>query len=564
MSVRLYDLGVESTEHQREKVKMFAWPIAAWKCYIPNSLSPDVNILEKMVLMLVSRGLAETKGDIRAILCDQIGMNSELIKNVIDTCTEKYMDKRYSKLVLNENAKKTLASVEGGISLKADPSESMKSVYLFEDLISRRVIPCFNIAELPTDYLLADEGDYVCIGSQSLGEYSIQQPKTAIINDAIRKWARVKRNLQSGDSEETVRVNVEDSEIVLRSEETELDDEVEVDIPEEKITIEASAAYGAKSVDFTLQKDEIARIAIYDDRPTKIFVKGYFAFDPDYPDEAEIISPFGPAYDEWFRKIIRHHLSEDENFRAELQLFRDDTIEQLKGKVAFKNDLEIALFDEFPLICNDKARFGLLKKSIEDLSKSLIKLLHGENEAKHFAGDLRIALDVLFKCAVKSNPCLLEADNILALGSQYPKPMSADDREKTFKWRKSRYEILLSQLASKINLDRETLRKYKSTSIFKNLENDFNFKSDLDRTANTKDLIAMILVYVTANPSGKMWNFVNDFCNYLGIAYDMTLLGNGALHSGNANVSETQANTYYAQFEMIVRIVYARLMEGQE
>lgn len=120
MSVRLYDLGVECVEHQREKIKMFAWPIAAWKCYIPNSLSPDINILEKMVLMLVSRCLAETKGDIRAILCDQIGMNSELVKNVIDTCIEKYMDKRHSKLVLNENAKKLLASVNDGISLKAD------------------------------------------------------------------------------------------------------------------------------------------------------------------------------------------------------------------------------------------------------------------------------------------------------------------------------------------------------------------------------------------------------------------------------------------------------------
>lgn len=114
MSVRLYDLGVECVEHQREKIKMFAWPIAAWKCYIPNSLSPDINILEKMVLMLVSRCLAETKGDIRAILCDQIGMNSELVKNVIDTCIEKYMDKRHSKLVLNENAKKLLASVNDG------------------------------------------------------------------------------------------------------------------------------------------------------------------------------------------------------------------------------------------------------------------------------------------------------------------------------------------------------------------------------------------------------------------------------------------------------------------
>jgi len=40
-------------------------------------------------------------------------------------------------------------------------------------------------------------------------------------------------------------------------------------------------------------------------------------------------------------------------------------------------------------------------------------------------------------------------------------------------------------------------------------------------------------------------------------------LGNSALHSGNANISTTQANTYYAQFETIVRIVYAGLMEEQ-
>lgn len=561
MSVKLYDLGVEDVEHQREKVKMFAWPIAAWKCYIPESLSPDVNILEKMVLMLVSRRLAETKGDIRVILCDQLGMNSELVKNVINTCIEKYMDKRHSKLALNENAKKILKSVEQGISLKADPSESMKSVYLFEDLISRRVLPCFNIVELPTEYSQAEDGDYICIGSEALGEYSIRQPKTAIINDAIRKWARVRHDIQFGESKGTARFNVEETEIVPNGEDLWHDDEIESDISEEGNS-KIIKVDGSKSRDYPLQ-NEIARIAIYDDRPTKIFAKGYFAFDPDYPDEAEIMSPFGPIYDEWFRKIIRHHLSEDETFKMELQLFRDDTIEKLKNKVAFKNDLEIALFDDFPLICNDKDRFGLLKKSIEDLSKSFNKLLHGENEAKHFAGDLRTALDVLFKCAVKSNPCLFEADNILALDSQCPKPVSADDRKSTFSWRKSRYETLLSQLASRINLDRETLQKYKRIGIFKNLEKDFNSKPDIDRTANTKDLIAMILIYGAANPSGTVGDFVKEFCNYLGIAYDMTLLGNGAIHSGNAEISEKQANTYYAQFEMIVRIVYEGLLEDK-
>lgn len=561
MSVRLYDLGVENTEHQREKVKMFAWPVAAWKCYIPNSLSPDVNILEKMVLMLVSRGLAETKGDIRAILCDQIGMNSELVKNVIDTCTEKYMDKRHSKLVLNENAKKTLASVEGGISLKADPSESMKSVYLFEDLISRRVIPCFNIAELPTEYLLADDGDYVCIGLNALGDYSTQQPKTAIINDAIRKWARVRRELQSGESEETVRVNVEEPEILSNIEVLESDDEFEVDIPEDEITIETTKADGTKSVDFTLQRDEIARIAIYDDRPTKIFVKGYFAFDPDYPDEAEILSPFGPAYDEWFRKIIRHHLSEDENFRTELQLFRDDTIEQLKGKIAFKNDLEIALFDEFPLICNDHSRFGSLKKAIEDLAKSHSKMIHGENEEKHFAGDLRTATEVLFKCAVKENPVLLQADSILGKGCPYPNPTNGREVKDNQRWRKSRYDILLARLASQIGMDHDILYKFKSPKIFDNLENDFRNKTNLDRSGNTKDLLAMIMVYSAENSKSKYWQFIKDFNNYLGITYSLTGLGNGALHSASVSITLQQAEQYYAQYEMIVRSVYSCFLE---
>lgn len=561
MSVRLYDLGVESTEHQREKVKMFAWPIAAWKCYIPNSLSPDVNILEKMVLMLVARGLAETKGDIRAILCDQIGMNPELVKNIIDTCIEKYMDKRHVKLALNENAKKTLASIEGGISLKADPSESMKAVYLFEDLISRTVLPCFNIAELPTEYLMADDGEYIRIGTDALGEYSTQQPKTAMINDAIRKWARVKRQLQSGESEETARVNIEEPETLATSDEYDSDDEPDIEVPKDGIIIETSTADGTLSIDYTLKNDEIARIAIYDDRPTKLLVKGYFVFDPDYPDEAEILSPFGPAYNEWFRKIIRHHLSEDENFRAELQLFKDDTIEQLKGKIAFKNDLEIALFDEYPLICNDQVRFGSLKKAIEDLAKSHAKILHGENEAKHFAGDIRTAVEILFKSAVKENPILLDADAILGKGSPYPNPTNGREANENQRWRKSRYDLLLSRLASQIGMDHDILYKFKSPKIFGNLENDFRNRTNVERSGNTKDLLAMIMVYSAENASSKYCRFIREFCNYLSVTYDMTGLGNGAVHSANVNLTSQQAEQYYAQFEMIVRSVYSWFLE---
>lgn len=559
MSVRLYDLGVENTEHKREKVKAVAWPIAAWRCFIPDSLVPEINIIEKMVLMMVSRGIVETKGDINSILRDQLGMNSELTKNVIASCIEKYMDKRHTKLVLNSDTQKKLEFLEDGDPFKSAQSDSMKAVYMFQDLISQTVIPCFNIVELPKDYTQAEDGEFIYIGDSSLSGYPSNQPRTAIINNAIRQWGKISRYIQEGDSNEIARLNVSDE--IVESDILDKEDS-EIEVIEQFPIYESNAEIKTMRTDDSIKRKEVAQIAIYDDSPEKLWAKGYFVFDSDYPEEVEIISPFGPTYDMWFKKVVVRRLMVDEEFKLKLQLFKEDTFEHLKGKVAIKNSLNIELFNKYPLICNDTKKYGLLKNSIEDFSKSFLKLKEGENEGKHFAGDLRTALDVLLKCAVRANSYLREVDEILGKGSSYPKPSNHNERKNTKDHRYNNYMTRLLKASKQFNIDRETCRKYSGFKIFCNLDNDFDERlSSIEQSANTKDLLAMMLIYASDYPNSKIGLFINDFVTYLSVAYDMANLGSSAVHSGESNVTIQKATEYYNQFGMIVEIVYSHLME---
>lgn len=91
MSKQLYNFGVNKEVARPEERKILAWPVAVWSCLIPDEISPKINILEKLILKMVSM----KEPNIKYVLCDKVGFSRDLIDAAIESCCVKgYLDKR--------------------------------------------------------------------------------------------------------------------------------------------------------------------------------------------------------------------------------------------------------------------------------------------------------------------------------------------------------------------------------------------------------------------------------------------------------------------------------------
>ena len=125
--MKLYNFGADVKGRQPDTYKPLAWPINVWACYIPDNVNPKLNILEKLILSLIGKGIARTDREIKDILVKQIGMNDDLISNVLADCKKEYFDSRHkNELVLNTNAKALLEAIEGEISPEMQMSDLTK------------------------------------------------------------------------------------------------------------------------------------------------------------------------------------------------------------------------------------------------------------------------------------------------------------------------------------------------------------------------------------------------------------------------------------------------------
>ena len=527
VTMKLFDLGVEQDGRKPESLKALAWPVNAWACYVPENFDPPLNIFEKLILSLIDKGIAKTKSELKYILSNQIGLNKELVSNIVDECCEKHTDHRFKKeLKLDVEAKNNLKTMQEGISLEMQMSEKMKKVYLFQDLITNTVIPCFNIDKLPADYEAKEIDDNNCV---AINHNKITtQPKTASINNALYYWTKIQKNKRNDEGSTE---SLSDMEKAPMPENDDFEDGIfEV---EEPITHEA-------------KKDKIKNlkcITIYDDEPTPLVVKGYLGFNPNNPTCVDVISPFGSDFDNWFMKIVNRVRTIDNDFNEELQLFLMDKTEVFKEHIAFDNDLDIQLFDDFPVICNDE-KYASLKKSIRDLSKVFARILKGEeDEYSNFAKNLRTAIEVIFREAIKANPDIYR--------------MKYDYNDPTSGFRKFKAEI--TQIVDAQGLDDEIRRKFHNQDIWKNAINTYGGTNN----GNPKDNAALILLYANKHPNSAVMEFVKSYQHIFVDLFDLVRVGNGEAH-GNYKQEYTPAKIeqYYAQYENIVRAIYSHLIKG--
>ena len=523
--MNLFDFGVESFGQKPEAIKALAWPVNAWACFVPENLNPPLNIFEKLILSLIDKKIVSTRSDLKYILTKEIGLNANLVENIVDECCDKHTDKRKKEdLRIKEESMKNLKVMENGISLDMEPSDKMKKIYLFEDLITNTVVPCFNIDKLPDELEAHPIDDDKCITLKYDKKFS--QPKTSSISNALYYWSKIQKGKKTFENSNENRI---DLDLQINADSDDLEEGM---------------------LDFEVANDEnkanslnLKWLTIFDDEPTQLLVKGYVSFNPSNPTSVEVISPFGNDYNNWFMKIINRYRNTNEDFNVELGLFVEEKTEVFKDKVAFDNDLDIQLFEDFPIICNDN-KFSALKKSIRDLAKVYARIQQGEDdEYSNFAKNLRTALDVIFREAISANPEVFEirreySDSILGYRT---------------------YTAAISQFVSANRLNDDIRRRYSSENIWKNMTHP---RGTIDR-GNPKDNAALLLLYANRHPNSNVHSFVLEYRNIFTELFDLVQFGNGETH-GNYMQKYTLENIeqYYAQYENFVRAIYSHLIEG--
>lgn len=519
--MKLYDFGADFKGRKPEALKAIAWPVNAWTCYIPNNVNPELNILEKLILSLVSKRIATTKESIKEILVKQLKLNDDLVENVLEECTEKHFNKNFKELRLKFDSEKNLAAFEGEITPGMEMSDTMKKVYLLQDAVTNMVVPCFNFEQLPSenDYEYIDDKNCV-----TLQPVFFAQPRTAAINNALRLWGKIFKSMNSG---ETVSENSFDMETAS------------VDDEDDAFGLDETPVKTLADKESTPKK--IEAITVFDDEPKTYYAKGYLAFNPSNPSEIEVISPFDSYFDNWFMKLVNRLRVADKAFSEELEMFLMEKTEQFKDTVAFGNDLDIQLFDDFPVICNDK-KYAILRKAIKELSKDVDRIRKGEDESINFVKNMRTAIEVIFRTVIDENPDIAQLKKTYQGLNFY------------------QYKFDLRQLVETNRLDSDIKQCYIREGIYKNVINPYQ--------GNTKDNAALILLYANKHPKSAAMRFVEDYDHLFVEVLDLINLGNDASHGGNRYAemyfSKDEAERYYSQYENIVRALYTCLVEGEK
>lgn len=537
--VRMYDFGADCGSISSNERRAIAWPVAVWACYIPESQVQDINILEHLILQLVNKDIKNCE----SILCGQMGFNKELISAAIESCRNKgYLDKRFKELILSTDGKGILGKFDNPFSSDLEASKNSKKVYILQDLVTKSVIPVFNISKLPDYYI--EDNDAIKV---KYCDFTGKKPKSAAMKAALKYWSKLRNYKQMG-------LNPSSSAIDFSEENKDCPD-IEGFIPfEDEVGWEKISENGdiqdyevrtladkGQETAMASEEKEISNITIIDDFPEQYYARGFLAINRNAPDEILIISPFGDALNDWFRTVINRLRASDAEFEDEIQLFLMLKREDLKGKIAFGNDLKIKLFDEFPFIANDND-FKAVKKAIRELTICKNRFENGENETVNFARSMRTSIEAMLRLVFKKNPYLLDVQGLTV----------------------QEYRSNLRQLVSTYPfLKQEISWAYGSQNIYNNMT-----QCSVDDGYATA-YFSMILLDAWKNRNGKSMDLLRNVPEMPFMIKDLVAKGgNTASHGSDAfadlDYSKDTALGQYIEFEDIVRAIYSRFMEEEK
>lgn len=533
MNTKIYDFGVDSQASQNsDAAKVIAWPIEAWCCFVPDNITTDLNIIEKLILSLIDSRIVSSESDVREILCNKIGLDAELVKNVFKSCQDDkgYISKRDSVLKLNQSGKNLLDVANNGISLDMEFSEEKQKVYMFKDLVTNTIVPFFGCKEIPSlnDYEPMNDENVISLKASGKTE----TPRTAAITNAVLQWGRIRTRMKSGDDDGHNTLSYESKPLI--DVEDAIADGFDFDT-------EFENSKAQKANHNYIQNSNIEFLTIYDDKPQRFNAKAYITFNCNNPDEVKVLSPFDAALNEWFAKILDRARKIDSNLDEEIKKYISEQRKDFQDKIAFDNPGDIQLFNKFPPLCNDVEKYGDLKTAIIGLTKDLKRFEQGEDETDNFKINMRVAIEVLFRTVVKRNPEVFENRSRYARFNDYNSDLNS-------------YVIVNS-------LSDDLVRVYQNDAVFRNMKSCREISN-----GHTKDYIAMMMLYAFKNPNSKIDTFIKDYSNIITDAYNLTNMGNRRAHGiyDGKSLSFNEAKKLYAQYEAMVKSLYEELIKEEK
>lgn len=548
---RMYDFGADYSNVSVNERRAIAWPVAVWSCYIPESETQKINILESLILQLVHKGFQNPK----ETLCNIVGFNKDLVEAAVESCkTQGFFDRRLKELILSESGKAVLGRIENPYAADLEASKKTKRIYMIQDLVTKSVVPIFDIDKLP-DVYFEDESALKIQYKEVYGKHeNALKPKSASVKTALRYWSRLCSNIRHGIAygKNTIELSVspkaeEDIEDFIPFE-----DEVEWDriLEDGRITEEVTTLADKEAEESQQKLDkEVEKLTILDDSPEIYYARGFIAINRSAPEEIIIISPFGSRLDDWFRTVINRLRASDEKFEEEIQFFLELKREDLKDVIAFGNDLNITLFNEYPFICNNP-EFNAVKKQIERLTISRDRILDGEDDSITFAQVLRSVYEASLRLVAKKNPYLFDAVSL-----------SYEDYKYDLRCLVDSYPFLTE----------DVFREYSGFAIYKNMTN----TSEDEGYATA--FFALILMNAWKDKNGKSMDLLRNIPTLPVRLKELTSnlkrdaknnkKGQGAVasHGGDAaaelKLSAKTVQDQYSEFENLFRAIYNRYME---
>ena len=550
---KLYDFGADASGVSANERKAIAWPIAVWSCYIPESDVQGLNIIEHLILQLVDKGYP----NVADILCRQVGFNRDLVQAALDACIDKdYFDRRFKEYRLSVEGEKILGKFDNPYSQDLEASKRNKKIYMIQDLVTKSVVPVFDIDKLPEFYI--EESNVLEIKSASFVK---KKPKSASIRTALRYWSRLCNNTRHGINMGSNSVNLSnppkqveevedyipfedevDWEDVLNTDDRKEYEVLKIDVDTEG---ETSLADKEEEERQTKMKNEVKNITILDDSPEFYLARGFIAINRNAPDEAIVISPFGRRMDDWFRTVINRLRTCDGAFEDEIQIFLMEKQEELKNVIAFHNDLQIELFNRFPYISNN-AKYTDLKRAIRALVITKERIVAGEDETHNYTENRATALQIALRHLFDSHK------------EMFQQKLSYGD-----------YELAIKGLVNSNGFRENILHNYLSSD--KSIYN--HAKGCKDGTGHITGYSALLLIDAWNHKDGKSMDLLKAMPEFPDIIYKITRPRNTSTHgnkgkNGKAGyaemyVSKEEAIKGYKEFEDVLTALYTRFMEGK-
>lgn len=542
---RMYDFGADYSSVSVNERRAIAWPVAVWSCYIPESETQKINILESLILQLVHKGFSNPK----ETLCNTVGFNKDLVEAAIESCkTQGFFDWRFKELRLAETGKAVLGKIENPYAADLEASQKTKRIYMIQDLVTKSVVPIFDIDKLP-DMYFEDESVLKIQYKEVYGKNgNMLKPKSASVKTALRYWSRLCYNIRHGIVCE--KNTLDFSALPKADEDIEdfipFEDEVEWDSVEEDGSVaEEKITFADKEVKESQQKQdkEVEKLTILDDCPEIYYARGFIAINRSEPDEIITISPFGSRLDDWFRTVINRLRVSDAKFDEEIQFFLELKREELKDVVAFDNDFHIELFERFPFISNNR-EYADLKRAIENLYRTKERIVEGNDETHNYTENRATALQIALRHIFDSHPEMLKEN------------MGYKD-----------YEMAIKGLVDSYGFSDDVIRKYLpyDKSIFNNMR-----KCKVGN-GHITGYSALILVDAWTNKTGKSLDLLKAMPEFTDMIYEITRPRNTSTHGNKGkNGKEGYADMYvscdaavkgYKNFEQLIVALYARYME---